>query len=238
MRLERDKKTAIRLRWPVVLVVSYLLLSAEHSWLSPLITHLLVVGYVVTNVVLYLVGEKWFQGTSLYSVVVIFDALFTTATLVLSGHAQGDFYQIYFLIIVLCAIWQDSRAVAAIAALATSLYGLSLFAAAEPHGAGPYLRLAFLFVTALFYGCFVRLLRSEKTHREEAERRLDAVEELVEANRLKAEFIANPTHELRTPISVIMGSPTCSPRVPTGRLLRSNSGSWGDSSKTPARCWV
>src|SRR3989338_6934801 len=163
------KITVIRLRWPVVGVCSYLLLYSEGSWLSPSSVHGFILIYVLSNFVLYWIEDTLFDSSYFYSPLVVFDTLFVTASLVMSGQIETDFYLVYFLIVILCTIWQDFRGLVVVAVLATLLYGFFLFRTTLAHDPSIYLRIPFLFVISLFYGYFAQVVRVEKALKEKAE---------------------------------------------------------------------
>ncbi|MBI2360962.1 MAG: hypothetical protein HYV04_18990 [Deltaproteobacteria bacterium] len=66
--LEVPKKTAIiRLRWPVVLLGSYLLLYSSGARLDPVIAHGFLLFYLLSNAGLYWVDEKLFSSSRFYA---------------------------------------------------------------------------------------------------------------------------------------------------------------------------
>lgn len=163
------KITVIRLRWLLVIICSYLLVSSEGTWLAPTSVHGFILFYILTNVALYFIEESLFDSSYFYSPIVVFDTLFVTASLVMSGQVATDFYLAYFLIVILSTIWQDFRGLVVISVLASLLYGYFLFGTAEARDPSVYLRIPFLFVISLFYGYFVQIVRVEKTLKEQAE---------------------------------------------------------------------
>lgn len=163
------KITVIRLRWLVVIICSYLLLLSEGTWLAPSAVHGFILIYVLSNFVLYWIEDRLFDSSYFYSPLVIFDTLFVTASLVMSGQVETDFYLAYFLIVILCTIWQDFRGLVVVAVLATLLYGYFLFKTTQQIDPSIYLRIPFLFVISLFYGYFAQVVRAEKTLKEKAE---------------------------------------------------------------------
>jgi len=165
----QKKITVIRLRWLVVIICSYLLVSSEETWLSPTSVHGFILIYVLSNFVLYWVEDSLFDSSYFYSPLVIFDTLFVTASLVISGQVETDFYLAYFLIVILCTIWQDFRGLVVVAVLATLLYGYFLFKTNQTQDPSIYLRIPFLFVISLFYGYFAQVVRAEKALKEKAE---------------------------------------------------------------------
>lgn len=168
--LEVPKKvTVIRLRWLVVIICSYLLVSSQDVWLSQGFINAFILFYILSNFGLYYFDDELFDSSYFYSPLVVFDTLFVTAALVMSGQVGTDFYLAYFLVVILCTIWQDFRGLIAVAFLSTLLYGYFLFRTAEPHDPSIYLRLPFLFVISLFYGYFAQVVRVEKGLKEQAE---------------------------------------------------------------------
>jgi len=163
------KITVIRLRWLLIIICSYLLLSSEETWLSPNSIHGFILVYILTNVAFYFVEESLFDSPYLYSPLVLFDTLIVTASLVISGQGATDFYMAYFLIIIFSTIWQDFRGLVVSAVLAPIFYGFFLFQTTDVLAPSVYLRLPFLFVISLFYGYFVQIVRVEKGLKENAE---------------------------------------------------------------------
>ncbi|MEE9145350.1 MAG: hypothetical protein V3U06_11350, partial [Candidatus Binatia bacterium] len=163
------KITVIRLRWLLIIICSYLLLSSEETWLSPNSIHGFILVYILTNVAFYFVEESLFDSPYLYSPLVLFDTLIVTASLVISGQGATDFYMAYFLIIIFSTIWQDFRGLVVSAVLAPIFYGFFLFQTTDVLAPSVYLRLPFLFVISLFYGYFVQIVRVEKRLKENAE---------------------------------------------------------------------
>lgn len=163
------KLTVIRLRWLLVIICSYLLLSSSATWVAPDFVHGFILVYIATNLALYLVDARIFDSTYFYTPVVIFDTFYVTVSLVISGQIATDFYLAYFLIIILSTIWEDFRGVIVISILATILYSYFLFKTTLVQDPSVYLRIPFLFVISLFYGYFVQIVRFEKALKEQAE---------------------------------------------------------------------
>jgi len=194
--LEAPKKTTvIRLRWPVVLICSYLLVNAPEHWLPAAFLHAFLVLYIVSNVVLYFLHERYFEPSYFYIPLVIFDTLVLTASLMVSGQVGTMFYLSYFLIIVLCTIWQDIRGSIGIAVVISILYGLLLYKTTGVHDPSVYLRFSFLFVVSIFYGYFAHVVRAEKAQTEGAEAaRLRSVTSLA----------AGVAHEVKNPLAILL----------------------------------
>ena len=189
------KASVILIRWPVVIICSYLLLYPLKQDLPESLLHLLILSYIGSNVGLYFVNEKQFASASFYSPLVLTDTLILTFSLVVNGHVEADFYLTYFLLIIICCIFENPRILALISLLAPVVYGLLLFRSDGDFNPSVYLRLPFLFIIALFYGYFTQLARAQKRLKQEAEQR----------NQGKKEVLDIVSHEFRTPLNLIAG---------------------------------
>jgi signal transduction histidine kinase len=166
---ETSKKiTVIRLRWLIVIISSYLLAFPYEAMLDPFFIRGLIVFYLLTNAALYFLDEKLFDSSYFYTPLVIFDTLFVTASMVISGQVATDFYLSYFIVIILCTVWQDFRGLIVVAVLATALYSYFLFQTTTVRDPSIVLRIPFLFIISLFYGYFAEVVRREKTLKEQA----------------------------------------------------------------------
>ncbi len=162
------KTTVIRLRWLIVIISSYLLAFPYEAMLAPFLVRSIIVFYLLTNAALYFVEEKLFDSSYFYTPLVIFDTLFVTASMVISGQVGTDFYLSYFIIITLCTVWQDFRGLMVVAVLATALYSYFLFQTTSVRDPSILLRIPFLFVISLFYGYFADVVRREKVLKQQA----------------------------------------------------------------------
>lgn len=189
------KASVILIRWPVVIICSYLLLYPLQQLFPESLLHLFILFYIGSNVGLYFVNEKQFASASFYSPLVVADTLVLTLSLVINGHVEADFYLAYFLLIIICCIFENPRILALITLLAPVVYGLLLFRSSGDFNPSVYLRLPFLFIIALFYGYFTQLVRAQKRLKQEAEQR----------NQGKKEVLDIVSHEFRTPLNLIVG---------------------------------
>ena len=189
------KASIILIRWPVVLICSYLLLFPSGEYLSAIILNTFVVLFVVSNVAINFLDDSWFTSWSFYYPLVIADTIVLTLSLIINGTADSEFYLICFLVIISSCIVDGAKLRAAVAILATIIYATLLFISPQVMRPAEFLRLPFLFVVSLFYGYFTQFIRIEKAHREQAEF----------TSRARKEALDIVSHELRTPLNLIGG---------------------------------
>lgn len=189
------KPTVILIRWPVVIICSYLLLYPSVAWVSPALLHSFILLYILSNVTLYFVHEQRFHSVTFYSSAVIVDTLILTLSLIINGNAGTDFYLAYFLLIIISCIFEDPKLLAVISVSAPLIYALLLLQLNELNHPSVYLRLPFLFVVSLFYGFFAQLIRVERGLKQQAEQEMQ----------VKMELLGLISHELRTPLTLING---------------------------------
>ncbi len=189
------KSNVILVRWPVVIVCSYMLLSPATKMVAPTLLYLFVALYVASNVALRFVDDARFERSSFYTPLVIADTAVLTASLVINGQVETDFYLTYFLLIIICCILENPKILIFVATFAPAVYGVFLLRSSASLDPDLLLRFPFLFIIALFCGYFARLSRAERLLKEEAEQR----------NLGKTEALHLVSHELRSPLHLIGG---------------------------------
>jgi signal transduction histidine kinase len=176
------KRTVIQLRWPLVILCSYLLLYAPNSWLPPTHTNAVLIFYLLTNATLYFVADDLFDSPYFYGPLLFFDTVFVGAALTISGGATPDFYVACLFTLILSCVCNDSRGLLVVTFLAPILYAYVVFnSATAMHDSSIYLRLPFPLVISMFYGYFAqveRIKRIAHEKEEEARRHQKAAEEI------------------------------------------------------------
>ena len=175
------KRTVIQLRWPLVILCSYVLLYAPNSWLTPAQTNAILIFYLLTNATLYFVADDFFDSAYFYGPLLFFDTVILAISLTVSGGATTDFYIACFFTIILSCICNDSRGLFLVTLLAPALYAYVAFNSAATHDSSLYLRLPFPFVISMFYGYFAqveRVKRLAKEKEEQARQQQEAAEEI------------------------------------------------------------
>jgi signal transduction histidine kinase len=163
------KATVIQLRWPLVILCSYLLLYSPNAWLPQGQTHVLLVFYILTNGSLYFIADESFDSPYFYGPLLVFDTAFLAAVLALSGGATPDFYVACLLTLILSCICNDSKGLLVVTLLAPVLYAYVVFNSATTVDPTVYLRVPFPLVISLFYGYFAQVERLKRTVREKEE---------------------------------------------------------------------
>jgi signal transduction histidine kinase len=118
-----------------------------------------------------------------------------SASILLNGYADTNFYITLFLLILATCIIDDAKLRAVASLLASALYAALVYQSSESIHASLFLRIPFLFVVSLYYGYFTQLIRTEKALKAEAEKRSEAQREILDV----------VSHEFRTPLQVISG---------------------------------
>jgi signal transduction histidine kinase len=189
------KRSVILIRWPVVLICAYLLLSPAIPVIPAWLLQVFILFYVISNAILYAVPEDRFGSPWFFSPLVLADTVVLTLSLVINGRAETDFYLTYFLLIIICCIFENPKIITTITVLSPLVYMLLLFRSTGAVDPSVFLRFPFLFVIALFFGSFTRLARAEKTLKVETAQR----------TRGKKEALDIVSHELRAPLGLIGG---------------------------------
>ena len=176
-----NKDTVIRLRWPLVILSSYLLYYAPVAWLSATQVQALLSLYLLSHATLYFVADDIFDSPYFYGPLLVFDSLVLIVVLSASGATSLDFYIACFVTVVLSLICNDARGLLVVTILAPLLYAYALFSSSAVLEPEPFVQLPFPFVISLFYGYFAQMGRLRRLAREKAEevrREQGAAEEL------------------------------------------------------------
>ena len=156
------KETVIRLRWPLVILSSYLLYYAPVAWLSATQVQALLSLYLLSHATLYFLADDFFDSPYFYGPLLVFDTLVLIVVLSASGAASPDFYIACVVTVVLSLICNDSRGLLVVTILAPLLYGYALFSSSTVLEPELFVQLPFPFVISLFYGYFAQVGRMRR----------------------------------------------------------------------------
>ena len=85
------KETVIRLRWPLVILSSYLLYYAPVAWLSVTQVQALLSLYLLSHATLYFLADDFFDSPYFYGPLLVFDTLVLIVVLSASSAASPTF---------------------------------------------------------------------------------------------------------------------------------------------------
>ncbi len=186
------KQAVILLRWALILATSYLFLFNPGTQTSRDIIALVIAFGLGSNLLLYRLPERWFVRPSFNMALVLFDTIWISVGAAITQNLTGDFFLLYFIIILLSVLGERLGAITFAAALIGITYAVTLgmesssFLLSTPNY---LLRIPFFLIVAAFYGYLVDSCRKER----------------LAVQRLKSEFLANMSHEIRTPMNGIIG---------------------------------
>src|SRR5262245_60772004 len=163
------KDTVIRLRWPLVILSSYLLYYIPNEWLTPTQVQALLILYLLSHTTLYFLADELFDSPYFYGPLLLFDTAVLVIVLSASGTASPDFYVACLFTLVLSCICNDVRGLFVVTILAPLIYAYVVFYSSADFDPGIYLRLPFPFVISLFYGYFAQVERIRRGAREKDE---------------------------------------------------------------------
>ena len=167
MEDQDKKKVILTLRWTAIIVTSYLILFGRGRVTDIQLSHLLIAGYLLSNVLLTFLPKKWFSNLKLFYPLVLFDTGIVSFGMYLSEKMTTDFYLVFFLIIIFASISRNFKLLMIIGAITALLYGVLLYSwglLIAENGASYTLRIPFIFIMTAFYGYIVQTLTREKRH--------------------------------------------------------------------------
>jgi len=165
MEDQERKKVILTLRWTAIIVTSYLILFGRGRVTDLQLSHILITGYLLSNVLLTFLPKKWFSNSKLFYPLVLFDTGIVSFGMYLSEKMTTDFYLVFFLIIIFASISRNFKLLMVIGGITALLYGILLYSwglLITEESSSYTLRIPFIFIMTAFYGYIVQTLTKEK----------------------------------------------------------------------------
>lgn len=192
----QEREMILMLRWVLIVATSALLLARHGDGPSAIPVVLFICAYLVSNVAVGHLLRRTASEHPLEKALVLFDAIAVSIALLLTGDRSGDFFLVYFVVLLLAALSDRLEMIAATAALITFVH---LYSTVERIGftamlaGGDLVRLPFLFVVALFFGHMV-----ERTRRAERD-----AERALSEQQLVTDLMTGLAADLKRPLGVV-----------------------------------
>ncbi|HEY1232992.1 MAG TPA: hypothetical protein VGH22_06395, partial [Candidatus Binatia bacterium] len=122
-----SKDTVIRLRWPLVILSSYLLYYTPSEWLTPAQIQALLAVYLLSHSTLYFLADDLFDSPYFYAPLLIFDTIVLLAVFSTTGTASPDFYVACLFTIIVSCICNEARGLLITTLLAPLGYAYVVF---------------------------------------------------------------------------------------------------------------
>jgi signal transduction histidine kinase len=160
----RGLSAFLLLRYTLILATSYLLIVEEGFTSLPLTTSLLIVAALASNIVIGQLPPSVTQSVRFGLGVVVGDTAWITLALLNSGRFTGEFFYLYFLVLLMAAIGENLLliAIGAVAICGAYLYLLMASGTWSFWNSPSLIRIPFLFAAAAFYGHLVDRTRRER----------------------------------------------------------------------------
>jgi PAS domain S-box-containing protein len=162
---QNRKKIILTLRWTAIIVTSYLILFGQGRVTDLHLSHILIVIYILSNVLLTFFPKTWFSNLKFFYPLVIVDTGIVSFGMYLSEKMTTDFYLVFFLIIIFASISRNFKLLMAIGGITALLYGVLLYSwglLLTQNSSSYTLRIPFIFIMTAFYGYIVQTLTKEK----------------------------------------------------------------------------
>lgn len=206
------------LRYTLIIATAYLLL-VEQGFAAPApLAGGLIALALGSNVVIAHLPRRLTDAMRFAIAVIVFDTVWVTLALMSTGRFSADFFVLYFFLLLLAAVGENLKliAIAACVVCAAYLFGHSLTGGGNLWTSPSLIRVPFLFTTAIFYGHLVDRTRREEVRADTAEALAGQLQRTLaefkilyakaqEAERIKTEFLATVSHELKTPLTTLLG---------------------------------
>ena len=158
------KQTILTLRWAAIIVTSYLILFGKGRVSDLQLSHLLITGYILSNIFLIFLPKRLFSNSKFFYSLVVFDTALISCGMYLSEKVATDFYLVFFLLLIFASLSRNFKLLMTIGGIIAILYGVLLYSwglLLSEHSSSYILRIPFIFIMTAFYGYIVQTFTKE-----------------------------------------------------------------------------
>jgi PAS domain S-box-containing protein len=158
------KQTILTLRWAAIIVTSYLILFGRGRVSDLQLSHLLITGYILSNIFLIFLPKRLFSNSKFFYSLVVIDTGLISCGMYLSEKVATDFYLVFFLLLIFASLSRNFKLLMTIGGIIAILYGVLLYSwglLLSEHASSYILRIPFIFIMTAFYGYIVQTFTKE-----------------------------------------------------------------------------
>ncbi|HSD10028.1 MAG TPA: HAMP domain-containing sensor histidine kinase [Candidatus Binatia bacterium] len=208
---DREVQTILLLRWVLIVATAYLLLF-HHARLqaSPAVAVFLA-GYLGSNLVVAALLRHRGSQKALEMGIAVFDAAALSVALFLTKDFSADFFFLYFVVIFLAALTERLAFLIVMAVVISLLHlyaTIGTLSVMAFLASGALIRIAFLYVVALFFGYLVERVRSAERDAEDARKH----------EKIITDFVEEVVNSFKTPLGAIQAMAEIALEPQTGSL--------------------
>jgi PAS domain S-box-containing protein len=167
------KRVLLFLRFFLILVTILVMTYSQRGLHFPEPGYIIAVGYLISNLLLYRVSEKYFSKTLVSFLIFLFDIVAISLAVYFAQGLETDFYLIYLLVIFIASVSQNVGGSLPIAIVASIFYGWIVYRSSPGVSlldSKILIRVPFLFMISLISTYWARSMRSELRKKDELEK--------------------------------------------------------------------
>jgi len=168
-----QKRVLLFLRFFLILSTILMMTYSQRGLHFPEPGYMIAVGYLISNLLLYRVSEKYFSKALVSFLIFLFDIVAISLAVYFAQGLETDFYLIYLLAIFIASVNQDIAGSLPIAIVASVFYGWMVYRSSPGVSlldSKILMRVPFLFMISLISTYWARSMRTQLKKKEELEK--------------------------------------------------------------------